>query len=416
MSSTSHLSELPSDAFFHQEAAAFAALEGFLWPNGPVCPHCGNGGPVYALKGKTTRIGLRKCAKCRKQFTVKVGTVFESSHIPLHKYLLALHLFTSSNRAASARSLQRILGVTYKSAWFLLSRMRTFLRGVEIHAAPANRPAAKNHCDLEEFARVCVLYDRQFELTSHTPSGQNVHSPYTKAISGTYFRDGQGHDAAATAAKSGNRARRIGWVRKRRVLATATAVDIAEEDRARAQVYRLLGAALARPPDADFLKRLAGIEGDASPLGQAFAALAHSARSLDPAQAEEEFDALFIGMPQGELNPYASYYLTGFLYEKPLARLRDDLAKLGLGPAQGVAEPEDHIGFLCETMAALIEGRFGPPRGLAEQRRFFDAHLAPWAGRFFADLAQAKAARLYLPVGDIGRIFIDVESEAFAMA
>jgi TorA maturation chaperone TorD len=200
------------------------------------------------------------------------------------------------------------------------------------------------------------------------------------------------------------------------VLATATTQDIAEEDRARAQVYGLLGAALARPPAADFLQRLGAIEGDASPLGQAFAALARAARSTDPARAEEEFNALFVGMPSGELNPYASYYLTGFLYEKPLARLRGDLAELGLGPAQGVAEPEDHIGFLCETMGALIEGRFAAPRTLAEQRRFFAAHLEPWAGRFFADLAQAKAARLYMPVGGIGRIFMDVESEAFAMA
>ena len=200
------------------------------------------------------------------------------------------------------------------------------------------------------------------------------------------------------------------------MLATATTVDIAEEDRVRAQVYGLLGAALARPPGADFLKRLGAIEGDATPLGQAFAALARAAASTDPAQAEEEFNALFVGMPQGELNPYASYYLTGFLYEKPLARLRGDLAQLGLGPAQGMAEPEDHIGFLCETMAALIEGRFAAPLDLAGQRRFFDAHLRPWAGRFFADLEAAAAARLYLAVGGIGRIFLDVESEAFAMA
>ncbi|MGQ0676877.1 MAG: TorD/DmsD family molecular chaperone [Rhodospirillales bacterium] len=278
------------------------------------------------------------------------------------------------------------------------------------------KPGDLSPCSHEDFGRVCNLYNRQFELTSHTPCPHNTHSPYTKAFSGAYFRDGQPSDAAAAAEKSGRTERRGRWVRERRVLATATAVDIAEEDRARAQVYGLLGAALTRPPSAEFLKRLGAIEGDASPLGQGFAALAAAARATAPGAAEEEFNALFVGMPQGEMTPYASYYMTGFLYEKPLARLRADMARLGLSAAQGVPEPEDHAGMLCEMMAALIEGRFASPLDLAEQRKFFEAHLAPWAGRFFADLAAAKAARLYMPVGAIGRIFMDVESEAFARA
>ena len=407
---------LPSDAFFHDEAAAYRALEGFLWPDGPICSHCGNTERIYALKGKTTRIGLRKCGKCRKQFTVKVGTAFESSHIPLHKYLLALHLFTSTNQGASAHYLHRTLGVTYKSAWMLLGRMRANLRAGDLPSAAGDKARDASHCSHEEFGRVCLLYHRQFELTSHTPTPHNVHSSYTKDFSGGYFRDGHGNDDAPAADKSGNRARRIKWVRERRVLATATAVDIAEEDRARAQVYSLLGAALTRPPSAEFLKRLGAIEGDASPLGQGFAALAAAARATTQAAAEEEFNALFIGMPQGEMTPYASYYLTGFIYEKPLARLRADMTRLGLAPADGVPEPEDHAGMLCEMMGALIEGRFAAPLDLGEQRKFFDAHLAPWAGRFFADLAAAKSARLYMPVGAIGRVFMDVESEAFAMA
>lgn len=404
---------VPSEAYFHDEAAAHKALEEFLWPHGPVCPHCGSSERIYALKGKTTRLGLKKCGKCRKQFTVKVGTAFEATHIPLHKYLLALHLFASTASGANAHHLHRLLGITYKSAWLLVSRMRTALSAADISPAdPASLEGAS-----ERFRRVCVLYNYQLRLTSHTPRSQNVHSPYTKTFSGGYFRVGLQYDDASAAGKSGEKARRIGWVRERRVLAnTAETAVIAEEDRARAQVYDLLGAALARPPSAELLQRLSSIEGDASPLGQAFAALSAAARATAPKAAEEEYHALFIGLSQGELTPYASYYLTGFLHEKPLARLRGDMARLGIAPSAGVAEPEDHIGMLCEMMAALIEGRFGAPAGLAEQRKFFDAHLAPWAGRFFADLAAAKSARLYMPVGGIGRLFMDVETDAFAMA
>ncbi len=407
---------LPPDDFFQNEAAAYEALEGFLWPGGPVCPHCGNTERIYALKGKTTRIGLRKCGKCRKQFTVKVGTAFESSHIPLRKYLLALHLFTSTNQGASTRYLHRTLGITYKSAWLLLGRMRAALRAGDLPSHPVDKLGDPSHCSYEELGRVCLLYNRHFELTSHTPSPQYVRNSYTKDFSGAYFRDEPKNAAAASAEKSGDWARRNEWVRERRVLATATAADIAEEDFARAQVYSLLGAALARPPGAEFLKRLGAIEGDASPLGQGFAALAASARATTQVAAEEEYNALFIGMPQGELIPFASYYMTGFMYEKPLARLRGDMARLGLKVADGVPEPEDHVGMLCEMMGALIDGRFVAPLDLDGQRKFFDAHLAPWAGRFFSDLAAAKSARLYMPVGTIGRIFMDVETEAFAMA
>jgi TorA maturation chaperone TorD len=197
--------------------------------------------------------------------------------------------------------------------------------------------------------------------------------------------------------------------------AEATALNIAEEDRARAHVYALLGAVLARPPSAERMRQLAALEGDHTALGHAFGALAAAARGMSAAEAEVEYNALFIGLTQGELTPYASYYLTGFLHEKPLARLRDDMLRLGIAASDDVSEPEDHIGALNEMMAGLIEGRFGAPASLDEQRRFFERHLAPWAGRFFADLAVARSARLYMPVGTIGRMFIDIEAEAFAM-
>lgn len=114
--------------FFHDEAAAYAKLESVVWPRGPVCPHCGNREKVYAIKGKTARPGLKTCSACRNQFTVKVGTVFESSHIPLHKWLQAAFLMASSKKGISAHQLHRTLEVTYKTAWFMAHRLREAMR------------------------------------------------------------------------------------------------------------------------------------------------------------------------------------------------------------------------------------------------------------------------------------------------
>ena len=143
----------------------------------------------------------------------------------------------------------------------------------------------------------------------------------------------------------------------------------------------------------------------------------HRLRSAPPVEAaEREYSALFIGLARGELLPYASYYLTGFLQEKPLAELRGDLAALGIERADDVPEPEDHIATVCETMAGLIAGAFGKPASLQEQQRFFARHVGVWAPRFFEDLQGAKAAVLYMPVGRIGRVFMTIEAEAFGMA
>lgn len=120
-----------SKPYFHCEEAAFEHLEATVWPNGPVCPHCGSmSGRHYDLR--KTRIGLRKCSDCRKQFTVKVGTVFESAHIPLHKMLQAVFLMCSSKKGISAHQMHRILGVTYKSAWFLCHRIREAMRSGDL--------------------------------------------------------------------------------------------------------------------------------------------------------------------------------------------------------------------------------------------------------------------------------------------
>jgi TorA maturation chaperone TorD len=193
----------------------------------------------------------------------------------------------------------------------------------------------------------------------------------------------------------------------------ATAGEVDEIDAARAQEYALISVLLARAPDVLLLQRLATLRGDASPLGLAHAALAEAAERSGVERVEREYFDLFIGLGRGELLPYGSYYLTGFLHERPLARLRAHLDKLGIERAEGQAEPEDHAAILCEIMAGLASRRFPTPAG--SERELFEQHLAPWIGRFFADLEQAEAGDFYRRVGTLGRVFVQIETEAFAL-
>lgn len=113
---------------FHDENAAYAYLEARIWPNGPVCPHCGGVDRIGKLKGKSTRIGVYKCYQCRKPFRATIGTVFEASHIPLRLWLQGIHLMASSKKGISPNQLHRVLGVTLKSAWFMSHRIREAMR------------------------------------------------------------------------------------------------------------------------------------------------------------------------------------------------------------------------------------------------------------------------------------------------
>lgn len=187
---------------------------------------------------------------------------------------------------------------------------------------------------------------------------------------------------------------------------------IDDVDLARAQEYALLATLLARAPNVALLKRLAKLRGDPTPLGVAHVALAEAAGNADATRVEREFFDLFIGIGRGELLPYGSYYLTGFLHERPLARLREDLVRLGVERADGQHEPEDQVAILCEIMSGLISGEFDAPAGA--DRQMFERHLAPWIGRFFADMERAESADFYRRVGTLGRLFIDIEAEAFA--
>jgi TorA maturation chaperone TorD len=184
-------------------------------------------------------------------------------------------------------------------------------------------------------------------------------------------------------------------------------------DLLRAREYALLGRLMARAPDAALLRDLAGVGGDATPIGMAHAALAAAAREAESRAVEREFFTLFVGVGRGELLPYASYYRTGFLNERPLAEVRRDLARLGVARAEGLHDPEDHVAILCDVMAALADGSV-PPDAVPE-RDFFARHLAPWAGRFFTDLAGAPSARFYRAVGELGAAFVAIEAQAFAL-
>lgn len=192
-----------------------------------------------------------------------------------------------------------------------------------------------------------------------------------------------------------------------------TTSEIDAVDLARAQEYALLSTLLARAPSRPLIQGLAELPSDDSPLGLAHAAVAETAGRASTAAVEQEYFNLFIGVGRGELLPYGSYYLAGFLHDRPLARLRGDLVRLGIERTAEGTEPEDHAAILCEVMAGLVSRRFDASP-LAD-RELFERHLMPWIGRFFADLERAEAANFYRPIGALGRVFIDIETEAFAL-
>jgi TorA maturation chaperone TorD len=185
-----------------------------------------------------------------------------------------------------------------------------------------------------------------------------------------------------------------------------------EVERARAQEYALLATLLSRSPDAQMIGRLALLRGDASPLGVTHTALGEAAARANVEGVKREYFDLFDGLGRGRFLPYASYYLTGSLYGRPLAQLRETLRRLGIERAGGHSEPEDHAAILCEIMAGLAGGHIAAPA--EADRAIFEKHLAPWIGRFFADLERAESADFYARVGAIGRTFVDIETAAFA--
>ena len=192
--------------------------------------------------------------------------------------------------------------------------------------------------------------------------------------------------------------------------------EVDEIDQLRAAEYGLLSLLLGKAPDTDTLLRVAALKGDASDLGMAHIELAAAAAAaaVDDGAVSKEFFDLFIGLGRGDLLPYASYYMTGFLHERPLARVREDLDVLGIERAGSSREPEDHIAILLEVMAGLARGDF--EADFSEQARFFERHLKPWAARMFADLELSRSANFYRAVGRVGSVFMELESEAFTLS
>ena len=188
---------------------------------------------------------------------------------------------------------------------------------------------------------------------------------------------------------------------------------LSPEDEARILAYRMLGALIWRAPDTATLEAVAALRGDNSEFGMARLALADAAAAEDAESLGRRYFALFIGVGRGEFLPYASYYLTGFLHERPLADVRADLARLGLAREERIGEPEDHAAILFDVMAGLIAGEH-EAEGL-DADTFFQRHIAPWAGRFFADLELTGTCPFYAQVGRAGRLFLEIETEALRL-
>lgn len=189
------------------------------------------------------------------------------------------------------------------------------------------------------------------------------------------------------------------------------------DDELRAGTFRLLGRLLAGPPDRSLLDLLsanvsdqAGATGDG--IARAWSSLGVAARKCEIESVNAEYHELFIGVGRGELVPYGSWYLTGFLMERPLGELRRDLAALGLERDEKVREPEDHIAALFEVMALLITDAAYP---VETERRFHRQHIVAWAGRFFEDLEKAKTACFYRSVGRLGSEFMALERNCLTM-
>jgi TorA maturation chaperone TorD len=190
--------------------------------------------------------------------------------------------------------------------------------------------------------------------------------------------------------------------------------QIDDIDLARARAYRVLAHLLAKPPTQTLLDDVAKIAGDMTPLGMAWIALADAARQTSEAAAGEEFFKLFIGVGRGDVLPFASFYLAGFLHERPLSAVRADLSRLGIERRAGIHEPEDNVATLFDVMAGMIDGTYAAP--LSAQDAFFEAHIQRWVPRLFADIAVAPSAHFYRAVADVGRHWIELETRAVSMA
>lgn len=188
-----------------------------------------------------------------------------------------------------------------------------------------------------------------------------------------------------------------------------------EQDQLRAGTWSLLGNLLSDVPGPDLLDLIRRVEdagAEADGIAAAWAGLRVAAERAEPVRLAEEYQDVFIGVGGGEITPYASWYLAGSLLERPLVVLRQDLEALGVERREGVSEPEDHAGAVCETMALVISD---PDVPFQWQRQFFQRHVEPWMGRFFSELQEAPSAGFYRAAGCLGEEFVRLEQRYFSM-
>lgn len=188
-----------------------------------------------------------------------------------------------------------------------------------------------------------------------------------------------------------------------------------ESDQIRASSYALLAALLANPPTEELLTQLQGIEtdiDDEKDIVNAWSMLKLAAQGNNAELIADEYHVLFIGLGRGELVPFASWYLTGFLMEKPLAHLRQRLLELGFEQQEDVHEPEDHVAALCEVMSQLI---LDDEIDFETERDFYENFMGSWMKRFFNDLQKTETSGFYRAVGQLGEAFLDIENRYFSM-
>ena len=191
--------------------------------------------------------------------------------------------------------------------------------------------------------------------------------------------------------------------------------NINEEDQLRADMYSFLANLLRAEPDEKLVEQLTFLKSDDSPIGKSIKTLSKLATSLDLPTIRDEYVKIFLGVGRGEILPFASYYLTGFLKDKPLAKLRQDMQEIGIKLEDEVKEPEDHIATIFDMMSGLILGKFEKKCSIADQKDFFNNHLAPWVDLLMRDIESSKIAVFYSPIGTIGKEFMEIERASFSM-
>lgn len=197
--------------------------------------------------------------------------------------------------------------------------------------------------------------------------------------------------------------------------AAQTVSEIKEEDQLRADMYSFLANMIRTEPSQELLDSVKKLTGDDSSIGKSIKLISKLASTMHISEIQDEYVNLFVGVGRGELLPFASYYLTGFLNDKPLSKLRNNMNELGVVRIKEVKEPEDHVSSLFDIMSGMITGQFGKQYSITEQSNFFEKHLNSWIHLLMSDIESAKTAVFYAPIGSLGKEFINIEREAFRM-